>query len=90
MMGNEAMARPWFPDVFPTMDRTSPTAISPMAPKTSTLYDVEAVAQNCSSTVQVYVVRCGRVLRGLLCTLGTRNTLRSGPHNARALAGRER
>ncbi len=37
MTGKEATAKPWFPDVFPTMDRTSPMAINPMALKTSTL-----------------------------------------------------
>lgn len=64
MMGNEAMAKPWLPDVFPTMDRMSPTAISPMALKTNALYDVEAVAQNSSSTVQVYRGVVGGFARG--------------------------
>lgn len=58
MTPRDAMASPWLPEVFAAMDRMTPAAMSPMALKTSTLYPVEALAQNSFSTIQVYRAPC--------------------------------
>ena len=52
--GRDATASPWFCEVLPRILRMIPTAISPIALKTTILYVVEAEAQNSFSTVPVY------------------------------------
>lgn len=54
MTANEENVTASFPVICPITLSTIPAAINPMAPKTTALYDAEAVAQNSLSTTPFY------------------------------------